>query len=549
MADYTNFLASIGFGNPDDDLNLQSPQAPGVPDQPQASAPPQLPVQNSVVPGILAQLQQQNGGAPAPIDPAAQQPPVNAMQAADPTQQASVAPPAQAAPVQAPVAAPKQRWSLVDIIGHVSDALAQAGGATPMYQRTLDDNAARQLAKEDHARAVVSNTLQNAHTQQEIDASKALTGKTDAETQSSLNTLAATRYGSALRGLQAIIKANPNADVGTIWPILAKQQGIDDSGAQHLLSVIQANPGSIDGLAAEYEKQKTGSSGGELGLNPFLATDGAGHTKAYQLSKSGELHEITLPAGFQAASSTSTVDSGDMVHVIDKRSGRQIGSFVKAGGPEKGETPITDAHGKVVAYSDVPGSKIDTANKKDLPASGAAFTAYSKARKGLENLANGLDDIANDPGLGHATATSGMITSHLPSGLGGGDTQKILQKIETLKGRAIPAALNTMRDVNGKLGFRPSQTEVLGDAKGLLGALDNRKVSTGDYINSLKANKQLIIEQIKALDEDAQRNGYVVSQGGKLVPAPKKSAAPADLPPRVVLKPNARGGAPTVSNW
>jgi hypothetical protein len=554
MADYSNFLADLGFGNSDQVPTFQSPDAP----QPVAPiAAPQLPVQNSVVPGILAQLQQPDMPQPAApqMDPAAapQPGPINAFQAAapqppqiDPTQQAP-----QPNPAPAPV---RQRRSLVDIIGHVSDALAQAGGAAPMYQKTLDDRAAKQLAAEDHARAVVSNTLANAHTQQEIDASKAATGKTEAETQNQLQTLAATRYGSALRGLQAIQKANPNADVSQIWPILAKQQGIDDAGSQHLLQVIQQNPnpGTIDGLAAEYEKQSAKGGGGELGLNPFLATDGAGHTKAYQLSKTGDLHEIALPPGFQAATTTSVVDAGDHQIVTDKRTGKVIRTFAKAGAPEKDEAPITDARGNIVAYAPVPGSKLDTKNK----ATGGVdpFVSYSKARKGLMTLVNSMDDLANDPGLGHATGTTGMLTTHLPSGLGGGDTQRILQKIETLKGKAIPSALNTMRDVSGKLGFRPSQVEVLGDAKGLLGALDNRKTSTVDYVNSLNTNKQLILDQIKALDADAQRNGYVTMQDGKIVPAPKKAApapasAPSSLPPRVVLKPNARGAAPTVSNW
>lgn len=557
MADYTNFLASLGFGNPDQNafLNANGFDAGQAMPQPQA---PQLPVQNSVVPGILAQMQQQNGDAPQPtaIDPnTAPMPsntpgPINAFQAADPTQQVTQQPvdPTQAAP------APKKRLSLLDAIGRTADVLANVGGAKPLYQSSLDDRAAKQLAAEDHARAIVSNTLANAHTQQEIDASKATTGKTAAETEKTIMENNAGRYGSALRGLQAIQKSNPNADVSTIWPILAKQQGIDDAGASHLLDVMKANPGAgtIDGLAAEYEKQKAGSGGdGGFGLQPFLATDGQGHTKAYQLSKAGGIQEIALPDGFQAATTTSTIDDGGVIHVIDKRTAKQIGSYTKSGGPEKGETPITDAKGDIVAYSAVPGSKLEKAENKPGATGTDPFTSYAKARKGLQNLAAGLDDIANDPGLGHATGTSGTVTSYLPSGLGGGDTQRILQKIETLKGRAIPAALNTMRDVNGKLGFRPSQTEVLGDAKGLLGALDHRKTSTVDYVNSLNSNKALIMEQIKALDEDAQRNGYVQMQNGKLVPAPKKPAtAPATaLPPRVMLTPNARGAAPTVSNW
>lgn len=565
MADYSNFLASIGFGNPDETPQFASPAGTGPAfDAGQPAPPPQLPVENSVVPGILTQMQQQNGDAPQPaaIDPnAAPTPantpgPINAFQAADPTQQAPQQPDpnVQPAPAAAPAApAPKKRLSLLDAIGRTADVLAGVGGAKPLYQSTLDDRAAKQLAAEDHARAVVSNTLANAHTQQEIDASKATTGKTAAETEKSIMETNAARYGSALRGLQAIQKANPNADVSTIWPILAKQQGIDDAGASHLLDVMKANPGAgtIDGLAAEYEKQKAGAGGGELGLNPFIASDQHGNVKAYQLSKSGELHEIQLPAGFQAATTISTVDSGDAVHVLNKRTGAQIGSYTKSGGPEKGETPITDAKGNVVAYSAVPGSKLEKAENKPGAAGTDPFTSYAKARKGLQNLVNSIDDLSNDPGLGHATGLTGMLTTHLPAGVGGADTQRILGKIETLKGKAIPSALNTMRDVSGKLGFRPSQVEVLGDAKGLLGAVDNRKQSSADYIASLQSNKQLILKQIQDMDADAQRNGYVVNQNGKLVPAPKKpAAAPATaLPPRVTLTPNPRGAAPTVSNW
>jgi hypothetical protein len=63
---------------------------------------------------------------------------------------------------------PKPRRSLVDVLGHIADGIAQAGGATPMYQRTLDAEQARAFATGDHARQVDLDLLKTQLERQQV---------------------------------------------------------------------------------------------------------------------------------------------------------------------------------------------------------------------------------------------------------------------------------------------------------------------------------------------------------------------------------------------
>jgi len=445
---------------------------------------------------ILQQLQAQQGQMQPTPDQQAMpqyqtQPPQQQAAPINPLQQAGMPQgqlPDQAAPGGN---TPRKRLSALDVIGRLSDVFAKVGGAPEQYQPYLDNRV--KTAQEQEASGL-DNTAKRGDIAQ-----------TEAATSTAHNAL----LGQAFRGLKAIQTAGGNLQVA--WPAMAQQLGIGHAEAAQIGAQLAQDPNALDGYIAATDVAKGGES--KYGQQLFYTTDGNGVRHAYQTNSAGGVQEVQFGPGEHPADSLMDVDTGDRRVLTSKTTGNVIRSFVKSGAPEAGYQARVDDAGHVTSYTPVPGSKAAITNaeavQKQQEAASSGRNAYSKARSGLVNLVSSMDDIANDPGLSSATGASGVLTRHLPAGVGGGDTQRILGKIEALKGKAIPSALNTMRDVNGKLGFRPSQVEILGDAKGLLGAVDNTGQSRADYVKSLNTNKQLILKQIEALDADAQRNGYI----------------------------------------
>ena len=216
--------------------------------------------------------------------------PVNVMQ------QAGITPDmAQPAPVpQAPqpaAQAPRPRRSLLETIGRISDVLATTGGAQPLYEPTIN-------AREDRARQI------------QADQQKLAMGNFE------LGDKGNARTGMAVRGLQAIMRQNPNADPNTVWPLIAQQAGVDPENVSRLSQIFAQHPEAIDGLAeaingheGKYAKQVN------IGVNPET-----GETIAYQVDDAGKYHQVELPVGFQPVDPLQAVNTGGETKLVGRNS-------------------------------------------------------------------------------------------------------------------------------------------------------------------------------------------------------------------------------------
>lgn len=243
--------------------------------------------------------------------------PSNFLQQAAPSLPAYAPPPA--APVQAPQAAPeppRQRRSLLDTIGRISDVLAKVGGADALYQPTLDAREDRTLSLGDHARQVDLDALKKTLTQQQV-AAGALEPQV-AERK---------RIGIALGAL-----VGHEADAAALWPHIADQAGIDPQRAAALGQMITNNPASAGILA-----KSLGADTDTLGKNVFFGTDKQGKTVAYQVGPDGNPHILDFSA--------AGVTPSEPIKVVNTGGSNVI---VGQGGNVKTILPNTAAPGTVL---------------------------------------------------------------------------------------------------------------------------------------------------------------------------------------------------------
>jgi len=217
--------------------------------------------------------------------------PVNVMQ------QAGITPDmAQPAPVpQAPqpaAQAPRPRRSLLETIGRISDVLATTGGAQPLYEPTIN-------AREDRARQI------------QADQQKLAMGNFE------LGDKGNARTGMAVRGLQAIMRQNPNADPSTVWPLIAQQAGVDPEHISQLSQVFATNPAAIDGLAEALNGHE-----GKYAKQVNIAVDpSTGKTIAYQVDDMGNVHQVQLPENYNPVDPIQAVNTGGETKLVRRNSG------------------------------------------------------------------------------------------------------------------------------------------------------------------------------------------------------------------------------------
>lgn len=221
-----------------------------------------------------------------------------------------------AAPPPAPAAAPtpKRRRSLVDIIGNIADGVAQAGGATPMYQRTLDAIQARELAQQNAARDV------------EMDGIKLATDKF------ALGDAQIARLGQTARGVKAIMAANPDATAAQIWPMLAKQMQIPDDQIEAIGQKIAENPLVLDGMISGATDPKLQQS--KYGGSVVYATGPDGKLAAFQPGLGDEGGRQVLPEGFTPIDPLKFVDTGGAQVGVGTRSGKPTRILPKSAKPD-----------------------------------------------------------------------------------------------------------------------------------------------------------------------------------------------------------------------
>jgi hypothetical protein len=235
----------------------------------------------------------------------------------------AVAPPSAPATPSAP--APRQRRSLVDIIGHLADGIAQAGGATPMYQQTLDAMQKHEFASQDQARQIDADTIKLA---------------TD---KFALGDAHNTRLGHVARGLQAIKAAG--GDINQAWPALAQRMQIDPETIESVGQAIASDPNALDGLVAattdpKYDQSKYGGSV-VYGKDPKT-----GNLVAYQPSLGNDTARSILPEGIQPIDPLKFIDTGGAQVGVGTRSGNSVRVLPKSEKPGyRGGVPINEKAG------------------------------------------------------------------------------------------------------------------------------------------------------------------------------------------------------------
>lgn len=140
----------------------------------------------------------------------------------------------------APARAPRERRSVLDTIGRVSDVLARVGGAEALYQPTLDARQDRTLGMEDRERKIQADEIALA------------TGKFN------LGGAQSVRLGQFARGLKAI--GAGGGDINRALPILAQQMQLDPETVQMFQQAVATDPNALDGIiAATSEEKQQGS--------------------------------------------------------------------------------------------------------------------------------------------------------------------------------------------------------------------------------------------------------------------------------------------------
>ncbi|MBA3831668.1 MAG: hypothetical protein H0X34_07205 [Chthoniobacterales bacterium] len=501
-----NFLQALMSPGPG--LNGSDVSAPGANPSPYASAPvasPQAP-QNLLegIPGY--------GDTP---------PPPNAMQNLN--MQPGVTPNAAPQPDSAAPAAPRARRSILDTVGRLADVFAKVGGAEALYQPTLDRREDRALALGDHARTV------------DLDKLKLATA------QNTLDDAGRARITQAVRGTQALLAANPSADITKIFPLFAARAGVPADQAAALAGQIAANPGMLDGLAGFDD------SGDKYSGSVVYGRDANGNVVAYQPNLKGGKARTVLPDGVTAADRALVVNNGGETNIVDPRTGQPlntIGNTAKPDTAANNQTRRDIAAGNnrtAVTIAGMPArAKPTTADKPkgDAATAGRAKQATDLLDE-LDRTYTSLDKVgaAIKPG---ASIVNNVIARVRSSGAG--------QFVEG----AVGTKAQTYRDrINS---IRPALMQSLAKATGMTGKqLDSNAdvklfmQTVTDPTKSLTANRQAISGLRRFLAEN--------TASGRPAPTPAPARGTRALPPRIQRSGGAPApkrvavGKPTVSNW
>jgi len=232
---------------------------------------------NFGIPGVLDRIA---NGAPEGSNPLAallnaqpmtdpmaapQAPPANIMQQAGATPDAPVPAPVAETPPAPDSRQPRERRSVLDTVGRISDVLARVGGAEALYQPTLDAREDRALAKEDRARGIDLEGLKKTLLEQQVAA-----GSTEAT--NGLDDRQRAIMGQAVRGLAAINARSGPAGLAAAWPQMAQMLGLDPERTKIIGEQLAKDPeGTLTGLAGALDPtQRQGSQAKELQVYELL---------------------------------------------------------------------------------------------------------------------------------------------------------------------------------------------------------------------------------------------------------------------------------------
>ena len=336
--------------------------------------------------------------------------------------------------------------------------------------------------------------------------------------------------GNFARGLGAIQAAG--GDPAIAAPELAHQLGIPIGQAQAIVDQEKKQPGFLKILADNADKADKAE---KFAMALTAATDKDGNPVFIQPGSSGTVKAVD---GYKPIGQTSTIDSGDAVHVTDKRTGKDVRTITKSGGPATGEAPITDASGKVVGYHPLPGSIASTNQQKSQ-------TEIDKARADVAAKQAKAKADAENARQGYAGSTTaiGVIKQNidkldkLQAQPGGG--QNIIGSVANyMQGSAIgqrfaAATGSEVADARQKI-KAAGQALLLSAAKGQ-GQLFRNQAEQKAFLESIN-NPQSTIS--------AMRQALTLAQSRLLSPpssAAAPSGRPAALPSRSTTRPAASG--------
>lgn len=284
---------------------------------------------------------------------------------------------ANAAPSAVPEApqAPRQRRSILDTVGRIADVLAKVGGANALYQPTLDAREDRSLALGDHAQQVDLNKLKLATAQGTLG---------DADTA---------RLGQAVKGVQAILAANPNADVSKIWPLVAQQTGLSPDRTAAVGQALAANPELLKGLA-----NATNDDASKFGGNVVYGKDANGNLVAYQPGLGAEGARSVLPEGVSPVDPLKFVDTGGSQVGVGTRSGNPVRILPKTEAPGKAadrtsrENIARGNNNTAITIAGMP-ARSGTGGKTGTAAGGKGAVDPSSGLALIDSIQKGFDDL------------------------------------------------------------------------------------------------------------------------------------------------------------
>lgn len=432
--------------------------------------------------------------------------PPNFLQTASPAPQEQPAPPPAdphpvmaAANADAPTMPVKRRHSLADILGGIADGIAQAGGATPMYQKTVQGAEDRALALADHDLATQAAKVKLA---------------TD---KFSLGDAQNTRLGQAMRGLKAIRAAG--GDVDAAWPELAARMQIDPQTAQSIGAHLAQNPTDIDGLIAAMTDPKLDQS--HYGGSVVYAKGIDGKIHAYQPSLADDPARDILPEGVEAIDPPKAVDLGGSTAIVGTRTGGVTKILPKTARPDTILTTGTSRENNIRDNN----TKITIAG---MPARTAAGKNGASNPAMVETAQGNLDELKNLYGDLHKM---GALVSPAQS-----KDKNVIARIrasgigQTLEG-AVGTEAQTKRDRIASI--RPQLMQSLAKATGM----------TGKQLDS-NADVKLFMATVTDPTKSYEANMAAIQGLERFLKANSKPAAAAGSTPvrPVTPRPKAKSG-------
>lgn len=345
---------------------------------------------------------------------------------------------------------PRERSSVLDTIGRISDVLARVGGAEAQYQPTLD-------AREDRARQVDMDAMRQQLLQQQIDAG-------NMAPQDAMRA----RLGQALGAIGGMENA------AELWPQIAEQAGIDPQKTAAIGQMLQRNPGAASILARSLGAEEN------LGKNVYFGTDPQGKTVAYQVGPDGQPHILDFGGNLTPSDPTKTVNLGGTTAIIG------------SGGNVKRILPNTEAPGR--AADRASRERIGTAgivSRERIAATKSGSTAatpemVSQVQGNLQELRGIYDQLNKMGALVSPKNSAGANISARVRASGAGQLVEgaVGTEAQTLRDRINSIRPGLMQSIAKATGMTGKQLDSNTDVKLFMQTVTN---PTSSYEANLKA--------------------------------------------------------------